>query len=100
MCRREAGDRNAIGRAADVIEACAVAELDAAWVATMLAADAELQVGLGLPTACRGDFDQRTDTLAVDRLERISRQDAFLDIKREEAAGIVTAHAERRLRQV
>ena len=43
----EAGDGNTVGRAADVVQANVVAELDTAGIAAVLAADAQTQVRVG-----------------------------------------------------
>ena len=51
--RRQPGDRHAVGRGADVIEADALAEGDAGRIAAMLAADAELEVGRAPPGPAR-----------------------------------------------
>ena len=64
--RREPGDGHAIGRAADVIEAGRLAEGDAGGVAAMLAANAELEAGLGRPAPLGRDRDQFADALDVD----------------------------------
>ena len=49
--RSEARDRDAVGRAGDVIEPQAVAEGDGVRIAAMLAADTELERGTGLAAA-------------------------------------------------
>src|SRR5580704_1222132 len=67
----EAGDRHAVRRARDVIEARLAAEADRGRVAAMLAANSELQFGPGLPAALDGDLDQLADTFRVDRHERV-----------------------------
>ena len=46
------------------------------------------------------DLDQLADAVDVDRLERIDRQDLFLQVRRHEALDVVAAEAERHLRQV
>ena len=68
--RRQAGDRHAVGRGADVIEADRLAEGDAGRVAAMLAANAELEAGPGRPAPLGGDRDQLADALDVEADER------------------------------
>src|SRR5438067_729623 len=99
--RCEPGDGHAVRRAADVVEAEPVAELDRLRVAAVLAADAELDRRLHLAPALDGDAHQLTDAFLVERLEWVALDDAFLEIEREELAlGVVARHAESRLRQV
>src|SRR6187455_1336838 len=69
-------------------------------IAAMLAADAELEVATGGTAALGGDADEFADAFAVERHERIGRQDAFGGIDAEEARGVVAADAESGLRQV
>src|SRR5579883_1232091 len=85
---REARDRNAERRARDVVESDEVAELDRGRIAAVLAADAELEVLAHLAAALARDRDQFADAFAVDRDERIDRQDAFRRISPEEARGV------------
>ena len=92
--RREPGDRHAVGRGADIIEADALAEGDAGRIAAMLAANAELEVRPGRPAALDRDRDQLADALDVDADEGVAGEDALLDIGAEEAAGIVAADAQ------
>ncbi len=67
----------------------------------MLAADTELDVRAGGAALLDGDLHQLTDTDGVDGLEGVEREDLLLDILEEEAAlGVVTAVAERHLREV
>ena len=49
----EAGDRHAVGRAGDVVEAELVAELDRVRIAAVFAADAELDVRAGAAALAR-----------------------------------------------
>src|SRR3954468_13623409 len=89
--RGQAGDRHAVGRGADIIEADALAEGDRGGVPAMLAADAELEAALHRPAALGGERDQLPHPVLVDRDERVLLKDALLDIVGEEAAGIVAA---------
>jgi plasmid stability protein len=64
--RREPGDRHAIGRARDVIQAGLLAEGDRGRIAAMFAADTELQVRARRPAALRRDLDQLANALNID----------------------------------
>src|SRR4051794_13363855 len=94
----EAGDRDAVGRAGDVVEADRMAEGDGGGIAAVLAADADLERGARHTTACDADLDELADAFLVERDEGIDRQDALGHVGAEEACGIVTADAVRRLR--
>src|SRR5205085_12583721 len=84
--RREAGKRDAVRRAAHVVEADRVAELDGARLAAVLAADAELDLRLRLAAALDADAHEVADALLVEDLERVPREDAVLEIEGEELA--------------
>src|SRR6185369_11726448 len=76
----EAGDRHAVGRAADVVQADALAELDRRRVAAVFAADAQLYIGPGRPAPFGGDADQVADAFLVQADEGVLLEDALLDI--------------------
>ena len=57
----------------------------------MLAADAELQVGLGRTTTLDGDSHQVADPVDVERLERVLLEHPFLEVVRQELALRVVA---------
>ena len=59
--RRQPGDRHAVGRAGDVVEADLLAEGDRGRIAAVLAADAELDVRPRRAAALGGDADQLAD---------------------------------------
>ena len=69
-------------------------------IATMLAADAELEGVAHLAAALGRDLDQLAHTLAIERDERIDRHDSLRHIGAEEARRVVARDAERGLRQV
>src|SRR3954454_15206291 len=73
--RGQARDRHPKRRAGDVVEADPIAKGDGGWVAAMLAADSELDVGPGAAAAVDPDLDQFADALLVDRDERIGGED-------------------------
>jgi len=66
----------------------------------LFAADAELEVGPGLATLLDGDRHELTDAGPVNRGEGILLHDFEFRVAGQEAAGVVTRHAERRLREV
>src|SRR5690349_22467108 len=96
----QAGDRHAVGRAADVIQADALAELDRGRVAAMLAADAELDIRPLGPAALGGQPYKITNAVLVETDEGVLLEDALLDIGVEEPAAVVAADAEGGLGQV
>jgi hypothetical protein len=77
-----------------------VAEGDRGGIAAVLAANAEFELRPHLAAALGGDAHQFADALAVDRHERIGRQDALRRIDAQKARGVVAADAEGGLRQV
>ena len=77
-----------------------MAEGDGGGIATMLAANADLEIGTGLAPARDADLDELADAIAIDRDERIDLQDSLCDIGAEESGGIVAADAVGGLGQV
>src|SRR5436305_15253870 len=63
--RRKPRDRQAVRRAGHIVEADLVTELDRRRVAAVLAADAELQLGLDAAALRDGDLHQAAHPLAV-----------------------------------
>ena len=101
MGSRQAGDRHAEGRAADIVVADDVAELDRVGVAAMLAADAHFQVGAGLAAIVDRHLHQAANAIAVDGLEGILGQDALRHVGDQEVAlGVIAGVAEGHLGQV
>src|SRR5690606_17555193 len=76
----EAGDRHAVGRAADVVEADSLAEGDGGGVAAVLAADAHLDALARGPAPLGGDADQVADAVLVEADEGIGLEDALLHV--------------------
>ena len=62
----QTGDGHAERRAGHVVHADAVAELDGARLAAVLAADADFQVRVGLAAAFDGSFHQLADAFVVE----------------------------------
>src|SRR5439155_13300158 len=77
--RGEARERNAVRRAADVVQPEVVAEDDRLRLAPVLAADAELQRLLDAAAALDRDAHQISDAALVERLERIALEDVVLE---------------------
>ena len=99
--RREPRERDAIGRAGDVVEPDAVAERHRPRLSPVLAADSHLQVVLHAAAALDRDSHQLADALLVDHLERVALEHAVLEVARQELAlGVVAREAERRLSQI
>src|SRR5450830_43169 len=100
--RGEPCDRDAERRAAHVVHAGAVAELDALGIAAVLAADAHLEVGPGAATPLDAHLHELADALLVEGRERVGRPDLLLlgEVEREKRTGVVAAHAEGHLREV
>src|SRR4051812_35624261 len=73
--RREPGERDAIRRAAHVVEPEPVAERNRLRLAAVLAADAHLDLGLRGAPALDADPHQVADAALVDRLERVRLED-------------------------
>ena len=71
-------DRHTEGRAADIVQTNLVAELDAGRISTVLAADAQTQVGTGLTAIMCSHLDQLADADLVQMLERIALVDLVL----------------------
>src|SRR5437588_11471420 len=98
---RHARDRHPVRRAAHVVEPRELEEGDRGGVAAVLAADAELQGGLGLAARPRRKAHQPADPRPINRLERATVHDPLLHVPRQEAAlGVVAGEAERSLGQV
>src|SRR5690349_15937581 len=74
----EPGDRDAQRRAADVVEAEPVAEVDAARITAMLAADADVEIGARCAAPVDRDLHEVADAALVERGERVVGKDAAL----------------------
>src|SRR4051794_2327392 len=98
---REAGDRHPVRRARHVVETDLVAELHRRGVATVLAADAELQTTPPLAPELHRRAHEIADAFEVDCLERVVREQVLLEVGRHEPAlDVVTREPERHLREV
>ncbi len=76
-------------------------ELYGARVAAVFTTDADLETRPGRAPVHNTLFDERTNTLSIDRLERIVSEDTLVDVVREEAGfRVVAAQAKRRLRKI
>ena len=66
----------------------------------MLAADADLEIGLGLAALRDAQLDQATDATDIQRLERIRRQELLREVVAQERADVIAREAKGHLRQV
>ena len=66
----------------------------------MLAANPELEVRPRLASATDADAHELADAIAIDRHERITRQDRARQIGAEKAGSVVAADSEGGLRQI
>src|SRR5882757_1217015 len=98
--RGKACDRDAIGRARDVVEADLVAERHRGGIAAMLAANPDLEIGPRLAAARHADLDEFADAIAIDRDERVDLENSLADIGAKETRGVVAADAVGGLRQI
>ena len=66
----------------------------------MLPADAHLELGAHAAPQPQRQFHQLADSLLIEHLERVVRQNAGLDVERQEPPGVVAGEPERRLGEV
>src|SRR6476619_5445583 len=74
--RREAGNRDAVRGARDVIQSDRVTKCDGRRLAAVLAADADFEVRLRLPPEPCAHRDELADTVLIEHLEGIGGKDA------------------------
>src|SRR5258706_9245739 len=98
--RGQPGDRHRVGRAGDVVEPHPVEEVDRRGIAPVLAADADLEVGLHLPALLHPDLHELAHPTRVDGDERVLLQDAVLLVVEKELRGVVARQAEAHLGEV
>src|SRR6187399_1779609 len=97
---REPRNRHAKWRARHVVHAHVVAKRDRLRIATVLATDADLEIWSRRTSIAHRHRDQLANAALVELLERIFRQQSFLEIVWQEAPRIVATEAERGLREV
>ena len=100
MSSSQTGDRHTEGRAADVVQAHIVAELDGGRITAVLAADAQLDVGASLAAQLGSHLHQLANAVLIQTREGIALEDLVLVVAVEELAGVVAAEAEGHLSQV
>src|SRR3989475_5229679 len=101
MGGREAGHGHAERGARDVVEAELGPKVDARRVPAVLAANPDLEIRADFAPALDAHPHQLAHALAVNRLERVVRQDALLDVVEQELGlRVVAAIPHRRLREV
>src|SRR3989449_1002851 len=99
--RREPGYRDPERGARDVVQTDRVTELDACGVASVFAANADLEIPANLATLSDAYPHELTDPVAVDCLERVARENPLLDVIEEELwLRVIAAVSHRRLREV
>ena len=87
LSRGQARNRHTWRRAANVVKANIVEELNGGWVAAVFSADAELKVFLRAAPFLNADFDKLANTGRIDRCEWILRQNVeILVFAQEEPA--------------
>ena len=77
-----------------------MAEEDRFRVSTMFATDADFEIRTCGTAPIDTNLHQLANTVLVNRLERVSRNDVVFEVVANESFVIVAAHAESRLRQV
>src|SRR5512133_2154723 len=97
---RNARDRHAERAAGDVLQAGALEELDRRWIAAMLAAHAEADVGARGLALVATHLHELADALLVDRDERFVLQDLLVDVLGQELACVIARHTEGGLGQI
>src|SRR6266566_3827404 len=97
----QAGDRNSKGRAGHIVKTERVAKFDARGIATVFAANPDLQVLADLPALLHTHPHELTDALSVEGLEWIEGQDSPVhEIEEELAFRVVTGISKRRLCEI
>src|SRR5690606_24326971 len=97
----EPGDGHPERRAGHIVELALLEEVHGLRISTVLATDADLEIGLGLAALIGADANQSADALLVDRLEGGEPEDAGVEVAREEARlDVVPREAPRRLGEV
>jgi len=97
---REPRNRNAIRRAAHVVEAYVVTEHHRLRLAAVFAADADIELRIHLATEFDADLHQFANSGLIYRYERVARQDLPVDVFADELSGIVARETEGRLREI
>src|SRR5690606_23909551 len=90
---RDAGDGDAERRAAHVVEAELVAEPHRGRVAAVLAADAHREPRARPPPALDAYAHELADALRVELRERVLAQDPGVQVRAEEATGVIARQA-------
>src|SRR4029077_11134817 len=98
--RGEPRNRHPEWRTRNVIKADLVTERHRGRIAAVFAANAELELLPHFAAALGGNADQFADAVAIERYERIARQNAFGRVNAQKACRIVAADAECGLREI
>src|SRR3989344_1291526 len=95
LCRGELRDRNPVWAARNVAEAYAVAELDALRVASVLAADPNVNARFRAASQLHTLNHEFAHPFLVNGLEWVNLKDALVQICLYELAGVIPRKAER-----
>mmetsp|Transcript_27480 Transcript_27480/g.51496 ORF Transcript_27480/g.51496 Transcript_27480/m.51496 type:complete len:341 (+) Transcript_27480:74-1096(+) len=96
----QAGNGDAEGRAADIVQACLLAELDGSRVAAVLATNAHLHAGPCAAATLHRNLNELPDAFLVQAHERVLLHDALGLVLWQECPCIVPAQAISGLREV
>src|SRR5687767_1502905 len=98
--RRQSRNRYPERRAGNVIHTQLVAECHRGRLATVLPADAELEIRPSAPPQVARECEKLAHPRAVEHLKRVVLDDALLEVERKKPAGVVAREAPRSLREV
>ena len=97
---RQAGDGNTVWGARDIVEPHLMAKLNAGRLATMLSADAYLEVRPGRATPPDPNLYHLSDPFDINGRKGVGLEDALLHVEGEELPDVVPAVAEHHLGHV
>ena len=97
---RQTGDGHAEGGAGHIVQPGAVAELHAGGIAAVLAADAQVQIGIRAPAQLRRHLHQTAHAGLVQLGKRVVLIDLPVIVGVQELPGVVTGEAEGHLGQI
>src|ERR671937_1818131 len=89
VCGGETRDRDAKWRAGHVVQADLMEERHRGGVAAVFAAYPDLEIVTSFAAVPRRHLHELADALAVEHLKRVLREEAELDVTRQEGGGVV-----------
>lgn len=98
--RCHSGNWNSERRATDVCQALLEAELHRSGIAALLATDTDFQRRADFTAFLRRHFNQHSDAIGINCLERVRSKHAIVQIGRDETTDIITRESEGHLRKV